>query len=99
PGAVLVIEHAEAARLLPGSACDNHLLGDEPVRYAQLVCGVADADIDTVLGRSVKSPLLQPNRHASSAACGVDDEVGRHLLAGVKADAGHPLPGGVEARL
>ena len=62
PGAVLVVEHAETTRLLAGGARDDDLLGDQTVRNAQLVCGVSDADVDTVLGWAVKSPLLQPDR-------------------------------------
>ena len=38
--------------------------------------GVADADVDAVLGRTVESPLLQPDRQPGAAARGVDDEVG-----------------------
>ena len=99
PGAVLVTEHAQPARLLAGSACDDDLLGDQAVRNAQPVCRVGDADIDAVLGRAVKTPLLQPDRQPGAAARGVDDEIGRYRLTGVRLHAGHLLPDGVEYRL
>ena len=61
--------------------------------------GVADADVDGVLARAVKSPLLQPYRQPGAAPGGVDDEIGVHRFTGIELHAGHPLPGGVESRL
>ena len=98
PGAVLVAEHAEPARLLSESACDDDLLGYQTLWYAQLMCGVADADVHAGLGRAVKSPLLQPDRQSGAPARGVDDEVSRNLLAGVEPHACHLLAHRVEAR-
>ena len=64
PGAVLVTEHAKAERLLAGCACDDDLLGDQAVRDAQLVGGVADADVDAVPRAGGRIPTA-PTRPAA----------------------------------
>ena len=60
---------------------------------------VPDPDVDGVLARPAKAPLLQPHWEAGTPTRRVDDEIGVHRITGVEHDAGHPLPGGVESGL
>ena len=72
----------------------------KPSRDAQLVCGVADADVDGVLAGSLKSPFAQPHRQSGAATGRVHHKVGGHksrfdAVARVQQYTGDPLRGTV----
>ncbi len=105
PGAVLVKEHAQPQRLVVRGARDHHLLGDQPFRHAELVCGVIDPDVDSRLRGALITPLVQPHRQPGATTGRVDHQIGGdelRLRTGdrrVQQHAGNPLQRGFEARL
>ena len=86
-----------------GGAGDHHLLGDQAVGDAELLGGVVDADVHSLFGRALISPLRQPHRQPGAAARRVDDEVGftnvDRIVTRTQQHTGHPLSRSVEPRL
>ncbi|NVN52707.1 hypothetical protein HLY00_4416 [Mycolicibacterium hippocampi] len=97
PVAVLVEEHPQPDRVLPGRACDHNLLPEQSLGDVHLVGGVIDPHVDGVLARTVEAPLGQPHRETSAPAGGIHDEVGVDGLAVGGPDPGDPVA--VEHRL